>query len=340
MRRVLLLRLRSLGDAVLMTPVPTALKAWRPALHVAVLIEEPFEAVFRHHPAVDEVISVPPDATLAQRLRCLHQARRARFDLVFNLHSGSTAGLLTALSGATLRVAYAKARFAPLCNVRVPPSESFWGVPRVHTVTHQLTPLVHLGIPVPDAPQLELQIDPAARQRVLEHMEERGLGPGGFIVMQPFSNWITKEWAPARFAELARRLADLYRVPILTLPAPSEKERLERLLALADGALVALGEVPVDEMMAWIEQCAFLVGNDSGPAHVAAALRKKNVVIFGSADPHVWRPWAGRHELLTPSGFPCIPCPGDRCYEFDSPRCIESITVEQVLQATERIRPF
>jgi len=338
-RRVLLLRLRSLGDAVLMTPVPTALKAWRPALHVAVLIEEPFAAVFRHHPAVDEVISVPPDAGLARRLRCLGAIRRSRFDLVFNLHSGSTAGLLTALSGAPLRVAYAKARFTPLCNLRVPPSESFWGAKRVHTVRHQLTPLLHLGIPVPDAPRLELHMDPAARQRVLEQMEQLRLRQGGFIVMQPFSNWVTKEWEPARFAELARRLKERYGVPILTLPAPSENERLERLLSLADGAIAAVRDVPLDEMMAWIEQCAFLVGNDSGPAHVAGALNKKSVVIFGSADPQVWHPWAGEYELLTPD-FPCIPCAGDRCYEFDSPRCIESITVEQVLLAVSRLEPF
>lgn len=339
MRHVLLLRLRSLGDAVLMTPVPRALKTWRPALHVAVLIEEPFAAVFSHHPAVDEVICVPSDATLAQRLRCLGGIRRSRFDLVFNLHSGSTAGLLTALSGAPLRVAYAKARLAPLCNVRVPPSESFWGAKRVHTVRHQLTPLKHLGIPVPEAPRLELHIDPAARRRVLQEMEERGLRAGGFIVMQPFSNWVTKEWEPARFAELARRLKARYGVPILTLPAPSENERLERLLSIANGAIAAVRDVPVDEMMAWIEQCALLVGNDGGPAHVAAALNKKSVVIFGSADPQVWRPWAGEYELLTPD-FPCIPCAGDRCYEFDSPRCIESITIEQVLLAVSRLAPF
>lgn len=336
---MLLLRLRSLGDAVLMTPVPTALKTWRPALHVAVLIEEPFAAAFRHHSAVDEVICIEPRATLAERLHCVSRIRRSRFDLVFNLHSGSTAGLLAGLSGAALRVAYARARFAALCNVRVPPSESFLGKKRVHTVWHQLTPLLHLGIPVPDAPRLELHIDPAARQRVLEQMEERGLRPGDFIVMQPFSNWITKEWAPARFAELARRLVDLYRVPILTLPGPPEKERLERLLAFAGESIVALPNVPVAEMMAWLEQCRLVVGNDSGPAHVAAALGKKNVVIFGSADPQVWRPWAGEHQLLLPD-FPCIPCAGDRCYEFDSPRCIESITVEQVLEAVARVKPF
>ena len=331
-RRALLIRLRSLGDAVLMTPVPTALKAWRPSLHVAVLIEEPFAAVFRHHPAVDEVLCLPAGAALRERLLCAAALRRSRFELVFNMHSGSTAGLLTALSGATLRVAYARARFAAACQVRVASSAE-----REHTVLHQLRPLAELGIQVPRRPELELHVDPAARGRVAQQLAERGLRRAEYIVMQPFSNWATKEWPAGRFAELARLLRERYRLPILVLAGPSETRRLDRLLALADGSIAALRDVPVDEMIAWIEQCALVVGNDSGPAHVAAALGRPNVVIFGSADPEVWRPWAGPHHLLRPD-FPCIPCAGDRCYEFDSPRCVESIAVPQVLEAVERLR--
>lgn len=322
-----------------MTPVPTALKAWRPALHVAVLVEEPLAAIFRGHAAVDEVLSIPPNASLGERIACGARIRRGRFDLVFNMHSGSTSGLLTALSGAPTRVAYARARFAALCNVRVPAPETFWGAPRVHTVKHQLTPLRHLGIPVPDQPKLELAVDEVARDRVSEQMRARGLREGGFIVVQPFSNWATKEWQPQRFAALARRLVELYRLPLVLLPGPLEQARLERLLDLAGDAFVALRNVPVDELIAWIAQCALIVGNDSGPAHVAAALGKKSVVIFGSADPQVWRPWAGEHQLLTPD-FACVPCAGDRCYEFDSPRCIESITVDQVVGAVARLAPF
>jgi ADP-heptose:LPS heptosyltransferase len=330
-RRALLVRLRSLGDAVLMTPVPRALKSWRPWLYVAVLIEEPFAAVFRHHPAVDEVLTIPSNASPSQRLGCLGRLRRAHFDAVFNMHSGSTAGLLTAFSGARLRVAYARARFAGACNVRVPSSERRNGSSRIHTVRHQLAPLQELGIPVPEQPALELLVDPGARRRVSQRLAERGLRPGGFIVMQPFSNWVTKEWEAARFAELSRRLNALYRVPIVVLSGPAERRRLERLLALVDGSVVALRDVPVDELTAWIEQCGLIVGNDSGPAHVAAALGRKSVVIFGSADPRVWRPWAGEHQLLTPD-FPCIPCA--------SPRCIESITIDQVVDAVARLAPF
>jgi heptosyltransferase-3 len=318
---------------VLITPLPRALKAWRPGSEVSVLIEEPLGAVFRHHPHVDEVLSVRRGEPALRRLRRILEIRRRRFDIVVNLHSGSTAGLYTALSGAPVRVAYARARFAGLCSVRVPAPPG-----RVHTVNHQLAPLVHLGMPPPADPDLELYLDPAAERRVRAEMDERGLRPGRFILMHPFSDWSTKEWEPARFAELARRLRDAYGVPVVVAAALRETAKLERLGGLAP-EIVGLARVPLEEMMAWTRQCGLFVGNDSGPAHVAAALKKKMVVIFGSADPQVWRPWKAEHRLLS-AGLPCIPCGGHRCERFDRPRCLETISVAHVLPAVSELRPF
>jgi ADP-heptose:LPS heptosyltransferase len=329
---VLLVRLRSLGDSVLMTPVPTALKQWRPSLHVAVLVEEPFGAVFAGHPGVDDVIALPERASVARRARLIADIRRARFDMAFNMHSGSTAGLLTALSGAPVRVAYARARFSWLCNVRLPEAPQ-----RVHTVRHQLALVAALGIPVPESPPLALSADAAAQRRVGEQMAARGLRRGGFIVLQPFSKWPTKEWERARFVDLARWLRDRHGVPILVFPASFERRKLEELLGATDD-VVGMPDVPLQDLIAWVSECGLFVGHDSGPAHVAAALGKKVVVIFGSADPTVWHPWGG-HELVKPEGFACVGCPGDRCYEFSSPRCIESVTLAEVKHAVERASP-
>jgi lipopolysaccharide heptosyltransferase III len=337
-RRVLLVRLRSLGDAVLMTPVPAALKAWRSDLHVAVLMEEPLGPVFQRHPAVDEVISVPSRETPVHRMRSIRRIRRGRFDVVLGMHSGSTAGLFTALSGARLRVAYARARFAWLCDVQVPSPSVLWQARRVHTVRDQLAPLLHLGIPVPRDLRLVLSVDPEVRRRVQDEMGKRGLPPGRFVVLQPFSKWPTKEWERARFAELARRLKRLHGVPVLVLPAPSELAKLERLLAVAP-EIVGLRGVGLEEMMAWIEQCGLFVGNDGGALHVAAALGKKLVAVWGSSDPQVWRPWSTESRVLS-ADLPCLGCRGDRCYAFDSPRCIESPTVDEVLEAVAQLGPF
>jgi ADP-heptose:LPS heptosyltransferase len=337
-RSVLLVRLRSLGDAVLMTPVPAALRAWRPEMRVAVLVEEGPDVIFRRHPAVDEVIVAPRRPSLVARLRSIARVRARRFDAVLNMHSGPTAGLYTACSGAGVRVAYARARFARACNVTVPGAPVFWDRERAHTVRHQLSPLVHLGVPLPGALDLVLSSDPAARARVEGDMRALGLRAGGFTVLQPFSGWPTKEWAPERFGQVARRLRERYGTPALVLPAADESAKLGRLLA-AEPGLVRLPGRSLEDLLAWIERCGLFVGNDSGPAHVAAAFKRKCLVISGSADPDVWRPWQAPHEVLS-AGLPCIPCPGDRCREFDRPLCLERISVDAALEAVERLRPF
>jgi ADP-heptose:LPS heptosyltransferase len=337
-RRVLLVRLRSLGDAVLMTPLPTALKAWRPELEISVLLEDPLGAVFRHHPAVSEVISVPAHDGARGRLGWISRVRRRRFDAVFNMHSGSTAGLYTMLSGAPLRVAYREARFAFASDLIVPPARVLWGAERVHTVKNQLSPLLHLGIPLPSDVELELHLDPAAVGRVAQDMRLRGLLRGRFVLLHAFSKMRTKEWHPHRFAELAARLRGHFGVPVLAIAAPSEIAKLERLLAVTPAA-VGLPGLSLDEMMAWVDACGLFVGNDSGPLHVAAALKKKIVALWGSSDARVWHPWTTDHELLS-AGLPCMPCPGYRCHRFDSPRCIESIGVDAAFEAALRLKPF
>jgi ADP-heptose:LPS heptosyltransferase len=84
------------------------------------------------------------------------------------------------------------------------------------------------------------------------------------------------------------------------------------------------------------------VGNDSGPAHIAAAARTPVVTIFGSSHSALWRPWKAPDSAVVQNYFDCNPCPGDRCYAFAEPRCILSITTEQVrvcLDALLRSRP-
>lgn len=322
-----------------MTPVPKAFKAWRASTYLSVLIEEPFAAIFRYHPDVDEVISIPRSCSPVERFRWIAYVRRKRFDLVFNMHSGSTAGLFTVLSGAPLRVAYASARYAAACNVRIPKSGTLWNTERVHTVEHQLSPLRFLGIPVPREIRLEVGLAAPAQQRVQDQMEALAIHPGQFILMHPFATLFTKEWELSRFAELSRRLCEIYRVPVVAAAGASERERLRRLASMAYGVIITLPPLSLEELTAWIDRCGLYIGNDSGPTHLAAARKKKLVVLWGSSDFSVWHPWATEYQVLR-ANLPCMPCPGYRCYRFDTPRCIESISVDHVLRAVERLRPF
>jgi ADP-heptose:LPS heptosyltransferase len=83
------------------------------------------------------------------------------------------------------------------------------------------------------------------------------------------------------------------------------------------------------------------VGNDSGPAHMAAALARPVVVIFGSSSSPIWGPWprqgSNSSARVVQNPFNCNPCPGDRCYQFARPECILSVTFEQVKNAVDEV---
>jgi ADP-heptose:LPS heptosyltransferase len=115
-----------------------------------------------------------------------------------------------------------------------------------------------------------------------------------------------------------------------------EGAKLDAVARAHGKALIRLEGLPLPELVALLEPAALFVGNDSGPAHIAAALNRPLVVLFGSSNSTVWRPWRASHEIVQ-NHYACNPCRGDRCYAFAQPECILSITLEQVRAAVERV---
>jgi len=136
---VLIIRLRSLGDSILILPLLEALRAWRPDLQLDLLVETPFTPVFANHPAVREAIPVRPKGSGSQgwnRAAAALEIRKRQYPLVLNLHGGTTAALLTAVSGAAFRVGQQGYRSAWAYNALIPPSSELWQLERLHTVQH------------------------------------------------------------------------------------------------------------------------------------------------------------------------------------------------------------
>ena len=104
----------------------------------------------------------------------------------------------------------------------------------------------------------------------------------------------------------------------------------------ADKRIDLVGTEDLPTVAACLKRCALFVGNDSGPAHIAAAFGVPTVVIFGSSNSAAWRPWKTPHAVVE-TAWDCKPCPGDRCYAFDEPRCILSVETAQVEAAIERL---
>jgi len=332
--RLLFVRLRSLGDTVLMTPVLEAARRL-PGARIGVVVESPFNQVLEGNPALDAIVAIDRrTGKFAARVRAIRSIRAFRPDVAIDLHGGTTSALMTFLSGAGRRVGYATSRNARLYNVRVPDTRVVWGTSVLHTVEHQLAPLKYLGCPVEPVPPLRVPVHPNRVSQIATLLAQQGV-TSPFVLVHPAAAFTTKQWPASNFAELIGRIAATSRQVVVTA-GPGEEPLLEEIRGLTAGSACIVPPMSIPDFIAMASLCDLYVGNDTGATHIAAALGKPIAVVFGSSDSAVWRPWGVRYELVR-SDLPCIPCPGYRCLEYSEPRCIQSIDVDRVFAAVSRL---
>ena len=288
--RVAVIRLRSLGDCVLTTPALHILKQSRPDLRVAVVVEDRFAPVFEGNPDVDAVL--PPDAS---RLRDWG----AR--LCLNLHGGTRSLWLTLASGAPLRAGFAHFRGALAYNVRIPTAQEILGVDRtVHTAEHVASAMFHLGADRREIPRARLFAAPAPAARP-------------YAVIHPFASAPDRAWTAAGFLAVAAHLRQACDLEPVFIGAPGDDFSPFQNYRRMAGA-------PLAEVKPLLAGASLFAGNDSGPAHMAAAFGVPAVVIFGPTDPRIWGPFRTTSEVVKARGP------------------IQSVGVEEVIEALARLR--
>jgi predicted lipopolysaccharide heptosyltransferase III len=337
--KILFIRLRSLGDTLLATPLYACLKAWRPDLQLAVLVEEPNQEVLEGNPDLHDLLTIPSrspgNSTLSQRIAMLRRIRSLGFDCSIDLHGGSTSALFTLLGGAKYRIGLKSLRHRYAYNVGL--TAPARDRSKHHTVEHQMEWLRQLGLPAGEIPPLKLVVTPEDKLRAQERLAAAGVDPcHSYVVIQPASRFSTKEWTDEGFAEIADYLVAEWGWKVVMTGSRLEGEKLRRIAARASYPPVIFGDLSVCELKAVLAGARLFIGNDSGPTHMAAALSIPVVVLFGSSDSRVWYPWKTRYCLVQ-NPFDCNPCPGYQCLVYEEPRCILSITPEQVKAAIDSI---
>jgi len=286
-----------MGDCILTTPAISILKQTRPDLSIAVVVEDRFRALFEGSADVSEIL--PPKVSA---LRPWHP------DLCLNLHGGGSSAVLTALSGAQFRAGFAHFRFRSIYNVRIPRAQQVLGLEgKVHTAEHLASAAFYLGAARVEIPRARLFAGPASGHT----NETPTIRP--YAVIHPVAAEPGKTWPADRFAEVASQLQQSFDLTPIFIGGPADDLSMFRAWRTVAGS-------PLDEIKSLIAGAGLFVGNDSGPAHMAAAFGIPVVVVFGTSDPVVWAPWRTHAEVLTGSDG------------------IASIDVRQVLDALERLR--
>jgi lipopolysaccharide heptosyltransferase III len=328
---ILIVRLRSVGDVVLLTPALAALHAWRPDLRLRVLVDPAAAAVLEGNPAVAEIIRT-------QRfLETVRDLRLRKFAIAYNQHAGPRSALLTFASGAPARVCWSQRQFSFFYNVHAPDPQPVEGRVMMHTVEHRLLQFYWTGLPPGPIPPAAVYPQRRAVTAVAQGLEARGIVPGQpYAVLRPGAAFLTKRWAVEHFAALARWLRDTHGIaPVVDL-GPDEREIRREVREHLEPVAVVFDSLGLRELIALLAGARLFVGNDTGPTHIAAALARPCVVVFGSSSSVYWRPWGTEHRVVQ-NDFPCNPCKGDRCYAFGEPRCILSVTVDQAREACEQV---
>jgi heptosyltransferase II len=331
--RVLVIRLSSLGDLILATPVFENLKA--AGARTSVLVKAAFAPVFEGNPFVDEVLVFEERGFLGWA----REIRRRLYDAVVDLHGTPRSYGWSWLSGARRALRYdkrARERRLLVLAKRESPRLSGSVVDRY---------LECLDVPTPHrSPKL------FPRPSLPEALEKK-IGPGPFVALAPGAAHATKQWPPERFAESVDKLLGLASSPlvgkgrgeglVLILGSKSDRPAAEQVASrLGAPSLVLAGETSLPEMFTLLSRCRLALTNDSGAMHAAAALGVPTVAVFGpTVRAFGFFPQGPNTAVVQSEGLYCRPCRlhgSETCPETHF-RCMRDLTSDAVVSAALKI---
>ena len=361
-RKILLIKLSAVGDVVHTIPVLNKLRQRYPTAQLDWLVTPAIAELLRHHPAITHVIEFEREAwstpwrlaPFASYARLAAKLRAAAYDLVVDMHGQFRTAALTLATGAPARIGFDR----PRASVWHASPRKFPEQTRKHAwqgaregswvaYTHHI-PVPTLDLHAVDrylnvGPILGLDREPAdfffpipqsAISRVDALLGEHSRD--GIVIMAPGTIWETKHWGSDKFAKVAEHFLSRGFAVILI---GSQRERVvcEEVAALAPGAVDLAGMTALSELAALIRRSAISITNNSGPMHLAVALDRPVVSIFGPTDP-IWIGPYRRAKAVLQADLECSPCYLRRlkhCHHDHA--CMRSVSPFAVIERAESI---
>ena len=333
--KIFILKPSSLGDVVQALPVLRLLKKSLPASEIFWWLDAGLVPLLEADPDLTGIIPFERERWRnawhwPEAWRSLRAIRAHRFDWVIDLQSLMRSGLVAWLANGSLTVGLDDPREGArgFYDVIVPrPS------PETHAVDWYLGVLPPLNVPVhwdfkwlPDQPAV------AARLQEKWHPAQ-----ARWLIVQPGGRWANKRWPVEYFGEVVHLLTKCHsdlRFAILGSKADADLGRAITQVS-PQRALDLTGQISLPEMVEWIRLGELMITNDTGPMHVAAALRKPVVALFGPTEPHRTGPY-GQLENVLQLQLPCVPCLKDYCVYEKPLECLRALSPASVVARVQQ----
>ena len=332
--KILLIKLRSIGDVIYNTAVYTPLKRHFPDSHLTVLVERPSYDLVRDHPDVDEVLCFNKGAFFEQ-VRFYWKLFQSGYDMAIDMHEGTRGSIMCFLTQARYRVGHKFAKRAFFYNVKL----EFKDLQPQYPLDYQVALIKKLGAAFERAAPV-IHIADASRDKALRILNKNGIGPEDpYCILHPGIKKIFNQWQFEKFARLAKIFSEDYGLKIIITCGPDETDQAEAVIQKVENTPLAFILADLQELAVISKGAKFAVCHNGGYMHLASVMGTPVIALFGAVHPRVWRPLGKKDEVIYKQQE-CSPCNQQtrkkECYDGDA-ECKRVITVDDVLAAANKI---
>jgi len=325
--KILIVKPSSLGDVVHSLPFLNTIRKCFPDAEIHWVIAQGFEGLLEGHPMIERLWVIKKDSwkkiqnatqTIQEIKVLFKQLKQGKYDLVIDMQGLLRSGVITAATGSPMRIGFAEAREGS----RVFYTHTVKGGKNIHAVDRYLKIAEFLGCDISEI-LFPFPVSQSPSSLILHPSSFNA--PDGYAVIVPGARWKTKRWPAEQFG----KLASLLPIKTVIVGSSGDSNIADEIVSLSKGKSVSLaGKTDLKVLVDIMRRAQFVVSNDSGPMHIAAALGVPVYAIFGPTDPGRTGPYGTVHTVIR-SDTLCAPCFKKTCVDI---KCTKSISADKVFK--------
>ena len=332
-KRVLIINVNWIGDVIFSTPFIKAVRCAYPDSYIACLLHPRCVDILKENPRIDEIIIYDEEGLhrgIVGKLKLIWHLGKSHFDIAFILHRSFTKALLAFLAGIRKRIGYPTKRRGLLLTkvIDLPDHE-------IHKVEYFLNLAEGSGIDAREK-SYEFFVADKDRESLNKFLKQNGVeDKDRLIVLCPGGNWDPKRWPGENFAKLADMLIEKLNVKIILSGAGKDTGLAGKIKSMMKNIpVISCGMTTLGELGRLLERADLVIANDSGPMHLAVAMKTKVIALFGPTSPKLTGPYGtGSYRVIWKNEECEVPCYDVACTDN---RCMKLITVEDVFKEAEK----
>lgn len=331
--RILIVNVNWLGDTLFVTPFIRAIREGRPRSYIAVLTHPRCFSILEGNPHINEIIIYDERKKhkgLLGKFSIISHLRSMKFDTAFILRPSLSRSMILFLSKIRSRIGYKSKRSSFLLTKKI--NTTFKDM---HKVEYFLNIARAIGIE-PKSKNYEIFISGADNENSNRILMEAGIKDEGFIALNPGGNWDLKRWPFEHFARLGDEIYAKLNRKVAITGADSDIELAKKISDLMTHKPVILcGKSDLKTLAGILKKAQCVISNDSGPMHVAVAMKTSVVALFGPTSPKITGPYGDGVKRILQKDVKCkIPCYELSC---EDNKCMKAISVEEVFEAVKKL---